>query len=69
MPFLRAMSGFRDQVRQLAMRGASAAEFLALSDKLRNEDMVELGVALDDQEGACPPQRLRNLGQATDKAD
>ncbi|BGP56826.1 cysteinyl-tRNA synthetase [Rhodotorula sphaerocarpa] len=70
MPYLRAMSGFRDQVRQLAMRGASAAEFLALSDKLRNEDMVELGVALDDQEDGramiklVSPESLREARDA-----
>jgi hypothetical protein len=52
MPYLRALSGFRDQVRQLAMSGAASSEFLALSDRLRDEDLVDLGVALDDQEGA-----------------
>ncbi|KAG0655612.1 hypothetical protein C6P46_000780 [Rhodotorula mucilaginosa] len=50
MPYLRALSGFRDQVRQLAMSGAASSEFLALSDRLRDEDLVDLGVALDDQE-------------------
>lgn len=52
MPYLRALSGFRDQVRQLAMSGAASSEFLALSDRLRDDDLVDLGVALDDQEGA-----------------
>lgn len=52
MPYLRALSGFRDQVRQLAMSGAASSEILALSDRLRDEDLVDLGVALDDQEGA-----------------
>lgn len=56
MPYLRALSSFRDSVRQLAMSGASSADFLALSDRLRNEDLVDLGVALDDQEGAPPFQ-------------
>ncbi|GAA5977435.1 hypothetical protein JCM10908_004979 [Rhodotorula pacifica] len=50
MPYLRALSGFRDQVRQLAMNGAASREILALSDRLRDEDLVDLGVALDDQE-------------------
>jgi hypothetical protein len=51
MPYLRALSAFRDGVRKLAMEGASANEILALSDKFRDEDAVELGIALDDQAG------------------
>lgn len=51
MPYLRALSSFRDQVRQLAMSGAPSSEILALTDRLRDIEMVDLGVALDDQEG------------------
>ncbi|KAI0049963.1 hypothetical protein FA95DRAFT_1488235 [Auriscalpium vulgare] len=52
MPYLRALSSFRDGVRSLAVsKGDGAAkEILALSDKLRDVDLVPLGVALDDQE-------------------
>lgn len=39
-------------MRRLAMNGASAAELLALSDELRDSDLVDLGVAVDDQEGS-----------------
>ncbi|KAK4049861.1 cysteinyl-tRNA synthetase [Microbotryomycetes sp. JL201] len=49
MPVLRAVSGFRDAVRKLAIEGGSNADILALSDKFRDEDAVELGIALDDQ--------------------
>jgi cysteinyl-tRNA synthetase len=53
MPYLRVLSSFRDGVRQLAIsKGDGAAmETLALCDKLRDSDLVPLGVALDDQEG------------------
>jgi hypothetical protein len=53
MPYLRALSSFRDGVRQLAIsKGDGAAkEILELCDKLRDSDLVPLGVALDDQEG------------------
>jgi cysteinyl-tRNA synthetase len=53
MPYLRVMSSFRDGVRQLAIsKGDGAAkETLELCDKLRDTDLVPLGVALDDQEG------------------
>ena len=53
MPYLRALSSFRDDVRQLAIRKGDTAlkDILALCDKLRDSDLVPLGVALDDQEG------------------
>ncbi|KJA20025.1 hypothetical protein HYPSUDRAFT_43630 [Hypholoma sublateritium FD-334 SS-4] len=52
MPYLRTLSSFRDGVRQLAMVKGDAAlkDILALCDKLRDSDLVPLGVALDDQE-------------------
>ena len=54
IPYLRTLSSFRDGVRQLAMAKGDAAlkDILALCDKLRDSDLVPLGVALDDQEGA-----------------
>lgn len=53
MPYLRTLSTFRDGVRQLAMKKGDSAfkDILALCDKLRDQDLVPLGVALDDQEG------------------
>ncbi len=59
MPYLRTLSSFRDGVRKLAMaKGDSALkDILALSDKLRDNDLVPLGVALDDQEGAWHVRR------------
>jgi cysteinyl-tRNA synthetase len=52
MPYFGALSSFRDGVQQLAMaKGAALKDILALCDKLRDSDLVPLGVALDDQEG------------------
>lgn len=51
MPYLKALSAFRDGVRRLAIQQASAKEILVLCDKLRDDDLAPLGVALDDQEG------------------
>jgi cysteinyl-tRNA synthetase len=46
------LSTFRDNVRELAMKkDASSKDYLVLSDKVRDEDLVPLGIALDDQEG------------------
>jgi cysteinyl-tRNA synthetase len=50
MPYLRALSTFRDSVRSLARNQAPHYELLQLSDQLRNMDMVDLGVALEDQD-------------------
>ncbi|KAG0701273.1 tRNA synthetases class I (C) catalytic domain-containing protein [Suillus ampliporus] len=52
MPYLRILSSFRDGVRQLAIAKNDNAlkEILKLCDKLRDDDLVSLGVALDDQE-------------------
>ena len=53
MPYLRVLSSFRDSVRRLAITKDDGAvkNILALCDRLRDEDLVPLGVALDDQEG------------------
>ncbi|KAF8550855.1 cysteinyl-tRNA synthetase [Imleria badia] len=66
LPYLRALSSFRDGVRQLAIAkgGDSLKEILKLCDRLRDEDLVPLGVALDDQEDGkalvklVPPSEL-----------
>ena len=50
MPYLRALSSFRDSVRALARNKAAHSELLQLSDRLRDMDMVDLGVALEDQD-------------------
>ncbi|KIY70644.1 hypothetical protein CYLTODRAFT_419597 [Cylindrobasidium torrendii FP15055 ss-10] len=65
MPYLRAMSTFRDGVRQLAMQKGDTAlkDILALCDKLRDTDLVPLGVALDDQEDG---QALVKIVSATE---
>ncbi|KAG5352598.1 hypothetical protein C0989_001632 [Termitomyces sp. Mn162] len=53
MPYLRQLSSFRDGIRRLAMEKSDSAhkDILALCDKLRDVDLIPLGVALDDQEG------------------
>ncbi|THH01098.1 hypothetical protein EW026_g1541 [Hermanssonia centrifuga] len=52
MPYLRALSSFRDGVRKVAIAKGDHAlkDILALCDKLRDDDLVSLGVALDDQD-------------------
>ncbi|KAJ1564305.1 hypothetical protein HK096_008667 [Nowakowskiella sp. JEL0078] len=49
-PFIRVFSSFRDNVRSLAQSRAESKEFLALSDKLRDEELFNLGIRLDDRD-------------------
>lgn len=65
MPYLQVLSGFRDAVRTLAInKNATSKDFLTLCDKLRDDELVPLGVALDDQEDGralvkiVPPENL-----------
>ncbi|KAF8629904.1 hypothetical protein AX15_003256 [Amanita polypyramis BW_CC] len=52
MPYLQTLSSFRDGVRRLAISKNESAlrDILLLCDKLRDTDLVPLGVALDDQD-------------------
>ena len=46
------MSSFRDDIRKLAIGGASSQDILSLCDRFRDQDLVNLGVQLDDGQGA-----------------
>lgn len=65
MPYLRALSAFRDDIRKLALGNASPKEILELCDRLRDNELVDLGVALDDQEGKCRPPGSLSLNCLT----
>ncbi|CEQ43182.1 SPOSA6832_05090, partial [Sporobolomyces salmonicolor] len=59
-----AAAGEQDQgfdVRKLAMEGAPSSDILALTDRLRDSDLVDLGVALDDQEDGRAMVKLKRL--------
>jgi len=65
MPYLEALSSFRDTIRQLALdKSTTAKDILKVCDALRDESLVPLGVALDDQEDGralvklVPPETL-----------
>ncbi|KAG0365325.1 tRNA synthetases class I (C) catalytic domain-containing protein [Gamsiella multidivaricata] len=79
MPYLQVLSTFRDTVRSYAREGRSVQEMLALSDKLRDEDLERLGVSLDDREDGkalikfipaeeLAAQRQAKVQQAAEKA-
>ncbi|KAI8075340.1 cysteinyl-tRNA synthetase [Gilbertella persicaria] len=70
MPYLRALSSFRDQVRIGARQKVEHTEFLRLCDSLRDNQMVDLGVSLDDQEDGTALVKLvsrEELIQAREK--
>lgn len=50
--YLRSMVSFRDEVRKIAIGGGSSKEILELCDRFRDQELVNLGVQLDDGQGA-----------------
>lgn len=49
MPYLRTVSKIRDEIRKLAPSSPSKKQILALSDRIRDDDLTNLGVYLDDR--------------------
>jgi cysteinyl-tRNA synthetase len=49
MPYLRAISRMRDELRRLAPQSESKKQILILSDRIRDQDLTNLGVYLDDR--------------------
>jgi len=50
LPYLSVLGKFRDQVRSMAKSKEPHQAFLQLTDKVRDEDLVQLDVLLDDRE-------------------
>ncbi|KAK9480050.1 tRNA synthetases class I (C) catalytic domain-containing protein [Lipomyces japonicus] len=51
LPYVQALSRYRDEVRSNAISKAPYVDFLNASDRVRDEDLLELGVSLQDREG------------------
>jgi len=49
LPYLRAVSRIRDELRRLAPTSESKKQILSLSDQIRDIDLTNLGVYLDDR--------------------
>jgi cysteinyl-tRNA synthetase len=49
IPYLRAISRMRDELRRIAPTSPAKRQILSLSDKIRDEDLTNLGVYLDDR--------------------
>lgn len=58
-PYAEALSQFKQNVQQLAEKNAAKQEYLALSDQLRNLDLWDLGIYLEDRQGQ--PALVRKL--------
>lgn len=54
LPYVEVLSRFRDEVRANAINKAPYSKFLAATDSLRNEDLLELNVSLDDRTDGQP---------------
>lgn len=49
MPYVRTVSKIRDEIRRLAPESPSKKQILSLSDQIRDVDLTNLGVYLDDR--------------------
>ncbi|KAG4442035.1 hypothetical protein IFR05_002503 [Cadophora sp. M221] len=49
MPYLRAVSRMRDELRTIASTSSSKKDILTLCDQIRDNDLTNLGVYLDDR--------------------
>ncbi|KAF2746071.1 hypothetical protein M011DRAFT_425959 [Sporormia fimetaria CBS 119925] len=52
IPYAEVLSSFQDDLRGLAEKQAPAKEFLALCDRLRDVQLWDLGIYLEDRENA-----------------
>jgi cysteinyl-tRNA synthetase len=52
VPYAQVLSTFQDNLRDLAEKKAPAKDFLALCDRLRDLDLWDLGIYLEDRENA-----------------
>ena len=52
LPYVQLLADFREQVRNIA-RQEKVNTILKLCDELRDTDLPNLGVKLEDQEGLC----------------
>jgi cysteinyl-tRNA synthetase len=53
MPYIRLLSSFRDRIRNIAIADTkfpASKDLLALCDRLRDVELADLGVSLDDRE-------------------
>jgi cysteinyl-tRNA synthetase len=54
LPYLRTVSRMRDELRRLAPTSPAKKQILSLSDRIRDEDLTNLGVYLDDRPDGQP---------------
>lgn len=69
LPYIRVLSQFRDHVKQRALADASSdmsQDLLRLSDSLRDNDLIPLGVSLEDRNSAIGEPALVKMGPAAE---
>ena len=60
LPYVRLLSSFRDRVRAMAIASPASisSDLLALCDRLRDVELADLGVSLDDRDSSCALSNL-----------
>lgn len=51
LPYVKVLCNFRDEVRESAINKEDFSKFLKLSDKVRDTDLLNLNISLDDRQG------------------
>ncbi|KAK9468288.1 tRNA synthetases class I (C) catalytic domain-containing protein [Lipomyces arxii] len=51
LPYVKILSSYRDEIRRRAIAKAPYTEFLQASDRVRDGELLSLGVSLDDRDG------------------
>lgn len=51
LPYVKCLSKFRDDVRNMAIKTADPQEYLKLTDHIRDHELLNLNVSLDDRSG------------------
>ncbi|ODV88676.1 hypothetical protein CANCADRAFT_57811 [Tortispora caseinolytica NRRL Y-17796] len=53
LPYVKALSSFRDSIRSIAMNDGSTKDILKLCDEMRDITLPKLGIGLDDRKDAA----------------
>lgn len=65
MPYVKALSQFRDTVRNMAINKSSFGEYLNASDSVRS-DLINLGISLDDRPNGSALIKFLNAQEQED---
>ncbi|KAL6929167.1 hypothetical protein ACO0SA_002507 [Hanseniaspora valbyensis] len=66
LPYVKVLCNFRDEVRDFAIKKEPYSSFLQLSDKVRDNDLLNLNISLDDRAGQSSLIKFLTDGEKQD---